>query len=1083
MASEGSNRDDLIRQLTDSLGGNVKMASALTSRLESVVGDLDDLPPAAMEDMLDMVQDAELPKTTGDQDIDDMWIEGLARSTEEIDAPPNDHLPDRETSTAVGRLRWEVFVSTDDDEDRLQIRPFLQMPKKRGGGFTVGRPVALQRLVARDPELPLDATDQKIASLIQRDEDDFYFYSSPSYHLVVFDALPHLIGSDRVTYHGQPAKIIAQMPRFRVVVRDDMLHLSAEHDVGESSIFVATDDILVIAPIQVTDSEDNPKSKSKASKSAAAATADPPVIAVASMPESLIQLHFDLLSAPPVDKSKRDRLISTLRPLQSRLSIVLPDSTDGPLRPMPSTLVVLLRSREDGGLDYGIRFRDAAGNLHLPAMGPQVQSIVHGEDRYQALRNGDDELHRATKLSERLSLHVDAYNRWFGSREDLPESLRLIADLQTLASEQTDHDDRIEILWDARGSRPITVGGTISRNNVQVEITKRRNWFAVGGTVRSGQTDLPLVDLLGRLMSEDDDAIVGDYVQLSDGHWAKIEDRLRDRLVSLRGAAHTDRGKWQIDATAAGEVLACSDDEIEIKSTAAWQKCVDRLTQSRTIDPVVPAGLDANLRDYQIDGFRWMSRLAHWGVGGVLADDMGLGKTLQTLAVLLSRSTEGPALVIAPTSVGFNWIREAGRFAPGLTMHAYRDAADRDALLQSAGPGDVVVCSYGLALRDAERLSPIAWHTLVLDEAQAIKNSRSKTSVAIANLSADWTIALTGTPVENHLGELWSLFHVVSPGVLGSWASFRDRYASPIEKDNDLDVRKQLARRLQPFVLRRTKSEVLTELPPRTEMNLYVDLSTIERQRYEEIRSQAVADIREVVKQTDIKDARFQILAAMTRLRQISCHVAMVDDKYDGPSAKLDCLIGTLQNLRSEGHRVLIFSQFVKHLTLIRDAMDQNAITYEYLDGSTAAAQRQEAVDRFQNGNADAFLISLKAGGTGLNLTAADYVIHMDPWWNPAVEDQATDRAHRMGQDKPVMVYRIVARDTIEQEILKMHDDKRDLASGVIEGTAAAAKLTNEDLIEMITTPHPAKTQSGEATVSRDAKRPGHQQQKEKDQD
>ncbi len=464
-----------------------------------------------------------------------------------------------------------------------------------------------------------------------------------------------------------------------------------------------------------------------------------------------------------------------------------------------------------------------------------------------------------------------------------------------------------------------------------------------------------------------------------------------------------------------------------------------------------PTGLCAELRDYQTEGFKWLRRLAEWGVGGILADDMGLGKTLQTLAVVLDRAQQGPTLVVAPTSVGFNWVRECEKFSPDLKPHLYRDT-DRADFLQEVGPGSLVVCSYGLALRDAKALAGVQWSTLVLDEAQAIKNSRSKTSAAIASIPADWKVALTGTPVENHLGELWSLFRVISPGVLGGWDQFRRRFAAPIEKDGDEERRMALRNRLQPFLLRRTKSQVLTDLPSRTETNLCVELSPAERKMYDEVRALAVAEADEIAQITDIQDQRFRILALLTRLRQLACSPRLVHDSWKERSSKIQLLCEKLLELREEGHRVLVFSQFVQHLNLIREMLDEEMITYEYLDGSTTADARRQRVDRFQDGDATVFLISLKAGGTGLNLTAADYVIHMDPWWNPAVEDQATDRAHRIGQTRPVMVYRLVSQGTIEEEILKLHDTKRDLVAGIMEGTAAAAKLSTEDLMALIRT-------------------------------
>ena len=426
-----------------------------------------------------------------------------------------------------------------------------------------------------------------------------------------------------------------------------------------------------------------------------------------------------------------------------------------------------------------------------------------------------------------------------------------------------------------------------------------------------------------------------------------------------------------------------------------------------------------------------------------------LRETVQALAMLLTRVECGPTLVIAPTSLGFNWQRECERFTPSLTPIVFRDI-DRLELKNHVGDGDVVICSYGLALREADVLKDIEWGTLILDEAQNIKNSNSKTAAQIRTFQAEWKIALTGTPMENHLGELWSIFHTVAPGVLGSWEQFRKRFASPIEKDRNSDRREALAQVIAPFILRRSKAEVLKELPERTETNLMVDLSVEERSRYDQMRLAAVAELDEIGDESLSHDQRFKVLQMLTRMRQLSCHIGLVDDTWTGSSAKLDVLMEQLEQLKERGNRPLIFSQFTTHLGLIRAACDKAGITYQYLDGQTTPAQRQQRVEAFQNGEGDSFLISLKAGGTGLNLTAADYVIHMDPWWNPAVEDQATDRAHRIGQTKPVNVYRIIARGTIEEQILAMHEEKRDLVDGVLSGADAAGKLSTRELADLI---------------------------------
>jgi SNF2 family DNA or RNA helicase len=621
--------------------------------------------------------------------------------------------------------------------------------------------------------------------------------------------------------------------------------------------------------------------------------------------------------------------------------------------------------------------------------------------------------------------------------------------LRLIEALQVQHND-VEVLWDRSSEKPVKILGHLTSKNVKVDITSKRNWFGVSGNCDFGTQSMPLEQLLQSLpLGSDQDDVQGEYVRIADGQWARVSQDLRNRLQRLRDATHADRKALMLDATAAPAVRDLMDSEIEVSASENWHECLARLSRAEKLEPMLPAGLDAELRDYQVDGYKWLRRLAEWGVGGVLADDMGLGKTLQTLAVLLDRAADGPALVIAPTSVGFNWVREAQRFTPSLHAHLYRET-ERGGFLTSVGPNDLVVCSYGLALRDQTALGKIKWATVVMDEAQAVKNSRSKTAQAIAKFNAQWIVALTGTPVENHLGELWSLFHLVSPGVFGGWDQFRRRYALPIEKHSDADARATLAERIQPFVLRRTKSQVLKELPPRTEMNLYVDLAPEERQQYERVRLSAIGEIDQIAAIGDVQDQRFKLLALLTRLRQFACHPGIVNKQWTGSSAKLDQLCSTLEELKEEGHRALIFSQFTQHLDLIRKALDERGITYQYLDGSTPATARQQRVDAFQAGEGDAFLISLKAGGTGLNLTGADYVIHMDPWWNPAVEDQATDRAHRIGQDKPVMVYRIIARGTIEEEILSLHETKRDLVTGVLEGTAAAATLSTSELMSML---------------------------------
>ncbi len=440
-------------------------------------------------------------------------------------------------------------------------------------------------------------------------------------------------------------------------------------------------------------------------------------------------------------------------------------------------------------------------------------------------------------------------------------------------------------------------------------------------------------------------------------------------------------------------------------------------------------------------------RLAHWGVGACLADDMGLGKTVQTLAVLSKRAESGPALVVAPASVVRNWYHEARRFAPGLEPIIFGEN-DRTETLRELKAGDLLLCSYGLMQQEQERLTKIEFSTIVLDEAQAIKNRATKRSKAAMQLKAGFRIITTGTPIENHLGELWNLFRFLNPGLLGSLEVFTEKYALPIERDNDHARREQLRRLLRPFILRRKKDDVLKELPPKTEVTLEVELSPEERVFYEALRRQALENIHS--SEGGFNQKRFQILAELMRLRQAACHPRLVKADSKLQSSKLQLFGEIVEELIEEGHKALVFSQFVSHLHIIENWVKSRGIKYQYLDGSTPLPQRDRSIREFQSGEGDLFLISLRAGGFGLNLTAADYVIHMDPWWNPAVEDQASDRAHRIGQERPVTIYRLVSSGTIEEKIVRLHAEKRELADSLLERTEAAARLNVEELVALL---------------------------------
>jgi hypothetical protein len=545
------------------------------------------------------------------------------------------------------------------------------------------------------------------------------------------------------------------------------------------------------------------------------------------------------------------------------------------------------------------------------------------------------------------------------------------------------------------------------------------------------------------------------YAPLPDGQHvalpvARIVPLTRVLLDLFNGTGNLDgEGRTRIDLGQA----ALLEGQTELALLQPEQR--DRLR--RLLEPVVeaepPAGLSTDLRPYQRRGLGWLLALDEAGAGGVLADDMGLGKTLQVIAFLLSLKNAGklvrPALVLAPTSVVPNWLREGARHAPGLRMHLHH-GSDRAACWPALDDIDLLVTGYPLLLRDHGLLAAQPWSALILDEAQAVKNQASKLAGLVRTLPAERRFCVTGTPLENHLGELWTQMDFVMPGLLGDSKRFTKQFRTPIEKQDDSNRRQLLAGRLRPFILRRAKSEVAADLPPKTEIIERIPLPDDQRDLYETLRLAMDAKVRAAIAKRGLARSHIVILEALLRLRQACCDPALLPatpSRRTRPaaSAKRHHLMQMLLEMVAEGRRILLFSQFTSMLDLIRSDLDKARLRHVSLTGDTR--DRMTPVDRFQAGEADIFLISLKAGGTGLTLTAADTVIHYDPWWNPAVEDQATDRAHRIGQDKPVFVYRLVADGTVEERMLDLQARKRQLAATIHDaGAESAGALTEADI-------------------------------------
>ncbi|MCO7224188.1 DEAD/DEAH box helicase [Pleionea sp. CnH1-48] len=514
----------------------------------------------------------------------------------------------------------------------------------------------------------------------------------------------------------------------------------------------------------------------------------------------------------------------------------------------------------------------------------------------------------------------------------------------------------------------------------------------------------------------------------------------------------SEQQRLRLHHTQVARLTELSEDEDSfLWQGATWLKeKADAMANSQGIQRVsVPDNLAATLRDYQQDGLNWLQFIRHHGLSGILADDMGLGKTLQTLTHILVEKNSGrmqsPCLVVAPTSLQANWQAEANKFAPSLNI-LHLAGHQRSRWYRQLEEFDVVITSYGLLLRDIQKIRQQSFHLVVLDEAQAIKNSKAKVAKAAYALKAEHRLCLTGTPMENHLGELWSLFHFLMPGFLGDETQFRRLYRHPIEKENDRQRQQALTRRIGPLMLRRTKTKVATELPAKTEIHETIEMEETQADLYEAIRLSMAEEVRKVIANQGASRNHLMLSNALLKLRQVCCHPSLVkleSAQSVAESAKMNWLQTVLPEMVEEGRRVLIFSQFTTMLELIGDALKSWKIDYLQLTGQTR--QRGKVVDAFQEGQAPVFLISLKAGGSGLNLTAADTVIHFDPWWNPAAEQQASDRAYRIGQDKPVFVYKLITKGTVEERIQWMQQHKQALADTLYDDTQGESQGMQAD--------------------------------------
>ncbi len=937
-----------------------------------------------------------------------VWQRSLSAIAQLAGADP----PGTEATPESERIIWEL----EPKYQSISLEAFHQ--KRKGSGWTKGRKVGRQRLYEQfnEPEFTfLTERDRDLCrSLEMFSERNHYGYTETYFNFDDPRAARALIGHPCIFPEGDrdtPFEIVEQQPQLIVVQEDDgRISLSLDPKPPRDGGFrIVTDGPRRVVMVFFSDQH--------------------------------LKLDHILGSELKVPASAASQVIEAIQPVASLVSVhseIGGDASDGEIVDADARLHVHLLPYQDGlRAEFFVRPFGEDGPLCRPGQGgANVSTNMGGKpktarrDLAEELRQQEDVIGACPEMAARAENDTSIC---FPSPF---EALEALIELEDLLAAQ-----RVVLHWPQ--GRSLNLAGRASASQLQVRIRKDRDWFAASGSLKVDKSlsldMMKLIDLV--------EASPARFVKLDDGRFLALTEQLRRRIEELAayGDRRTNQNKLRFPRVRAS-VLEDLGESVKLKSDTHWKDWVRRMREAADVRPEVASTLQTELRDYQHEGFQWLARLAAWGVGGCLADDMGLGKTIQALALLLHRAADGPALVVAPTSVTFNWISEAHRFAPTLNTRVF-GVGDRSALLKKLGPRDLVICSYGLLHSEAKRLQSQPWHTVVLDEAQAIKNTATRRSRAAMGLEADFRLIMTGTPLENHLGELWNLLEFINPGLLSSLESFQSRFAMPIERDGCRETRRRLKKLIQPFILRRTKSQVLQELPPRTEVTLQVELSDEEAAFYEALRQRAIEKLADV---GDGRSQHLQILAELMRLRRACCHPRLVLDDCEIAGSKLALFSETLDELLDNHHKVLVFSQFVDHLSILREELDRKGVSYHYLDGSTPTRQRKQRVEAFQAGEGDVFLISLRAGGLGLNLTAADYVIHMDPWWNPAVEDQASDRAHRLGQQRPVTIYRFITQDTIEQRITQLHSSKRDLADSLLEGADMSGKLSAEQLLELI---------------------------------
>lgn len=904
--------------------------------------------------------------------------------------------------TPIDEGEHRVMYIIMNDGESIELR---EQNRLKDGRWGSGKLLPWSRFIS-GTEPFMDRTDQAIVA-------DVRFMQLS--RLTVGVILPHLVGSDRV-YTGE------QTPFRRVIIEQQTPYVIIER--GEEGFTL----------------QSNVQFQDLLSQTSVYHRNDSMHYVYFPMTErqrSTLQELLSVSSLPIEAEEKLTKLLPLLARHTEVHSDLLPEEQTMTTDEVQSSILIRLTPDPTAQtlFDTFVLVRPLPGGSMTfpPTQGDRVifdQSEQTGK-RVRIERQMDAERHNLDILLDYCQLHDIVFT------ENLTAHLNTSSVLDLLAFASS-HPDVCAIEW-PEGERLRM--HTAPKEGWDLSIHARSNWFAIEGQVRlSDNSILTAQQLLQALASSH-----GGYVQLNTGDYLWLSEKLRKQLDALESLTTNDGGHPVIPALQTSMLAQLVNGEIDIHHNDDLKDYKQRIEEAEKITPEPPSELQATLRPYQLQGFQWLMRLATWEAGACLADDMGLGKTVQTIAFLLSKSAEGPALVVAPASVVPNWKAELQRFSPSLNVYNINEYYDRTRVIEQASAGDVVISTYGLLVSVQDLMINHKWNVICLDEAHNIKNRGTKTSAVCMQLVARHRIILTGTPVQNHLGELWNLFQFINPGLLGTYEQFNQKYIIPIENMQDAERQAQLQTLVAPFLLRRTKKAVVQELPEKTEITLSVELTEDELAFYEVIRRQAEERFKEEGSQLSIN-----ALSELTRLRRTACSPQLTDSTWTAQSSKLATFMELTQNIVDGGHAVLVFSQFTSFLQLAAQELKAAHLPYLYLDGSVTMRQREQLVQDFQHGRCPIFLISLKAGGVGLNLTAANYVIHLDPWWNPAIEQQATDRAYRIGQTEAVTVYHLISHHTIEEKILRLHQSKRALSDNILQGADQNYRITAQDVLDML---------------------------------